>query len=80
MDFQLSDRQQYWQGRVREFIDAHCRPAIATYHEQDKSGDRWKVIPVVEELKAKAKAWQKANPDKVRGYYLARKARLSTHA
>ena len=56
MDFQLSDRQQYWQGRVKEFIDTHCRPAIATYHEQDKSGDRWKVIPVVEELKAKAKA------------------------
>src|SRR3546814_12711658 len=31
-------------------------PAIPTYHEQDAAGDRWKVIQVVEDLKAEAKA------------------------
>ena len=56
MEFDLSDRQKYWQGRVRDFINDHVRPAVPTYKEQDAQGDRWKVIPVVEELKAKAKA------------------------
>ncbi len=56
MDFDLSERQQFWQGRVRDFIETHVRGAVPTYKEQDATGDRWKVIPVVEELKAKAKA------------------------
>ena len=56
MDFDLTDRQRYWQERVRDFIAAKVRPAIATYQAQDAAGDRWKVIPVVEELKAEAKA------------------------
>ncbi len=56
MDFDLSERQQYWQGRVRDFIETHVRDAVPTYKEQDRQGDRWKVIPVVEELKTKAKA------------------------
>jgi acyl-CoA dehydrogenase len=56
MEFDLSDRQKHWQGRVRDFIEAHVRPAVPTYKAQDAAGDRWKVIPVVEELKAKAKA------------------------
>src|SRR3546814_10588373 len=56
MDFDLTDRQQHWQGRVREFVERKIRPAIPTYHEQDAAGDRWKVIQVVEDLKAEAKA------------------------
>src|SRR3546814_8654471 len=44
------------QGRVREFVERKIRPAIPTYHEQDAAGDRWKVIQVVEDLKAEAKA------------------------
>src|SRR3546814_2297839 len=31
------------------------RPAVPTYNEQDKAGDRWKVIQIVEDLKAEAK-------------------------
>jgi acyl-CoA dehydrogenase len=38
------------------FMDAHVYPAVETYDRQDEAGDRWKVIPVLEELKAKAKA------------------------
>ncbi len=56
MDFDLTDRQRHWQGRVRDFIAAKVRPAIATYHAQDAAGERWKVLPIVEELKAEARA------------------------
>lgn len=55
MDFEPTERQQYWVGRVRDFIEANVRPAVATYKAQDAEGDRWKVIQVVEDLKAKAK-------------------------
>lgn len=56
MDFHPTERQQYWRDQVRDFIAAKVRPAVATYAQQDAQGDRWKVIPVVEELKAQAKA------------------------
>ena len=35
----------YWRDRVRDFIERKVRPAVPTYKEQDKAGDRWKVIP-----------------------------------
>src|SRR3546814_9973896 len=56
MDFDLTERQKHWQGRVRDFIERKVRPAVPTYKEQDQAGDRWKVIPIVEELRAEAKA------------------------
>ena len=56
MDFDLTDRQTHWRDRVRGFIEQHIRPAVPTYHAQQNEGERWKVLPVVEELKAKAKA------------------------
>lgn len=56
MDFTMSDRQREWLDRVSAFMDKHVRPAVPTYKEQDAKGDRWKVIPVLEELKKKAKA------------------------
>ncbi len=56
MDFDLSDKQSYWQGRVKDFIDRKIRPAVPKYKEQDAAGDRWKVIPVIEDLKKEAKA------------------------
>ena len=56
MDFEPTERQQYWRNRVRDFIEAHIRPNIPTHHAQDAEGERWKVLPIIEELKAKAKA------------------------
>ncbi|MDB5501852.1 MAG: acyl-CoA dehydrogenase-like [Tardiphaga sp.] len=56
MDFNLSNRQREWLDRVSSFMDKHVRPAVPVYRQQDEAGERWKVIPVVEELKAKAKA------------------------
>ena len=56
MDFTLSNRQREWLDRVSSFMDKHVRPAVPVYKQQDAEGERWKVIPIVEELKAKAKA------------------------
>jgi len=58
MDFSMSERQTYWRNRVVEFMNAHVYPAIPVVNQQMKDfGDnRWQVIPVLEELKAKAKS------------------------
>ncbi|MBI5128346.1 MAG: acyl-CoA dehydrogenase family protein [Rhodopseudomonas palustris] len=56
MDFDLSDRQREWLERVTAFMNTHVRPAVPIYNKQDAEGERWKVIPILEELKAKAKA------------------------
>jgi acyl-CoA dehydrogenase len=56
MDFSMSDRQREWLDRVTSFMTKHVRPAVPTYKEQDAAGERWKVIPILEDLKRKAKA------------------------
>ncbi|PTD27999.1 acyl-CoA dehydrogenase family protein [Sphingomonas fennica] len=56
MDFTLSERETHWRDRVRDFIETHVRPRDPEYHEQQETGERWKVLPVIEEAKAKAKA------------------------
>jgi len=58
MDFTFSDRQKHWIDRVAAFMDAHIYPAVPAYEaEMSVTGaDRWKVIEVVEALKAKARA------------------------
>ncbi|AOW23928.1 acyl-CoA dehydrogenase [Sphingomonas melonis TY] len=56
MDFTLSERETYFRDRVRQFIDSEIRPRQAEHDAQEHEGDRWKVIPVIEECKAKAKA------------------------
>jgi alkylation response protein AidB-like acyl-CoA dehydrogenase len=56
MDFSVSERQKHWRDRIRAFMDAHVYPAVETYARQNAEGARWKVIPVLEELKAKARA------------------------
>ena len=56
MDFDPTERQVYWRDRVREFIEANVRPRQGDYKKQDAEGERWKVLQVVEEEKARAKA------------------------
>ena len=56
MDFTLSSRQKEWLDRVQSFMNKNVRPAVPIYKQQDAEGPRWKVIPILEELKAKAKA------------------------
>jgi acyl-CoA dehydrogenase len=56
MDFDYSPRQKELIGKVTAFMEQHVYPAVPTYEQQHEEGERWKVIPVLEELKAKAKA------------------------
>ena len=56
MNFEPSDTAKAWIGRVQLFMDEHITPAVPVYEAQQKEGGRWKVIEVVEQLKAKAKA------------------------
>jgi len=56
MVFELSERSQDMQARLSAFMDAHIYPQEAEYFRQVNAGDRWKVIPLVEELKQKARA------------------------
>ena len=56
MDFNMSDRQREWLNRVESFMHKHVRPAVPLYKRQDAEGERWKVIPILEELKKKARA------------------------
>src|SRR3954452_18484374 len=53
MDFTMSAKQQEWLERVRSFMTKHVRPAVPIYKQQDAEGSRWKVIPILEDLKAK---------------------------
>ncbi|MFL6830662.1 MAG: acyl-CoA dehydrogenase family protein [Sphingomicrobium sp.] len=56
MDFSLGNAETEWRDKVRAFIDSEVRPRTADYDAQQREGERWKVLPVVEELKAKARA------------------------
>ena len=56
MDFTLNERETFFRDRVKTFIDQNIRPRQGDYDAQSKSGERWKVIPVIEEMKEKARA------------------------
>ncbi|MFN3835943.1 MAG: acyl-CoA dehydrogenase family protein [Glycocaulis sp.] len=72
MDFEYSARCKDYLARVRAFMDEHVYPNEKTYHEQlaGFGTNRWQVLPVIEELKAKAKAeglWNLFHPDSKHG-------------
>lgn len=56
MDFELSARQRATLDRVKDFMAEHVYPAVPLYEAQQAEGERWKVIPVVEDLKARARS------------------------
>ncbi|HEY1632873.1 MAG TPA: acyl-CoA dehydrogenase family protein [Rhizomicrobium sp.] len=60
MDFDYSPRQKEWMKRVSDFMHAHIHPAEEVYSRQmteaREKGNPWIVVPVVEELKKKARA------------------------
>jgi alkylation response protein AidB-like acyl-CoA dehydrogenase len=56
MDFDLNDKQTYWRDRIRDHNKRFLRPRVADYYAEQAVGDRWKVLQVVEEEKARAKA------------------------
>ena len=51
MMFEYSDKSKALIERVRAFMDEHIYPNEARYEQEVAEGDRWKVLPVIEELK-----------------------------
>ncbi|MCW3836768.1 acyl-CoA dehydrogenase family protein [Sphingomonas canadensis] len=56
MDFTLNARETHFRDRVKHFIDTRIRPRDAEYRAAHESGDRWGVNPVLEAVKAEARA------------------------
>jgi acyl-CoA dehydrogenase len=60
MDFSFSPRTQQLQQRVSAFMAEHVYPDEARWHEEIQAataaGKRWTPVPVIEELKPKARA------------------------
>jgi alkylation response protein AidB-like acyl-CoA dehydrogenase len=56
MDFSFSGTDVAWRDRVRAFMDEEVRPRVSDYDSQQAEGERWKVLPVIEELKDRARA------------------------
>ena len=56
MDFTLNERETGFRDQVVEFIDRELKPRTPELFAQRREGDPWKVIPVIEEMKEKAKA------------------------
>ncbi len=56
MIFEYSDKTKGLVEKLRNFMDEHVVPNEARYEAEEAAGDRWKVLPVVEELKPIARA------------------------
>ena len=71
MDFDYSPKVKDLQKRVQQFMSDHVYPNENLYHEQvDSQSDRWQIPPIMEEMKAKAKAaglWNLFLPESGRG-------------
>ena len=70
MDFEYSDKTKQIRDAVDAFMREHIYPNEATMHAQLEDGDRWAPIPMLEELKGRAKEaglWNLFLPDSERG-------------
>lgn len=69
MNFEYSPKVQELRARVQAFMDEHVYPNEHRYHEEVEQ-DRWRPVPVIEELKPKARAaglWNLFLPESSRG-------------
>jgi acyl-CoA dehydrogenase len=56
MHFDFSDKVKDLQTRLSAFMDGHVYPNESLYHRHTVSPDRWQPVPIIEELKPKARA------------------------
>ncbi len=56
MHFAHSPRVQELQQQLTAFMDEYIYPNERLYHRQIAEGDRWQPVPIIEELKPKARA------------------------
>ena len=55
MDFEYSPRVKELQKRLNAFMDEHIYPNEPKYYAHVRSDKRWEAVPIIEELKPKAK-------------------------
>ena len=70
MDFQLSERARDLKERLEAFMEAHIYPNEAAAEAQIAEGDRWLPLPIVEDLKSRARSaglWNLFFPDPEHG-------------
>ncbi len=70
MNFDYTDKVKELRKRLMKFMDDHVYPNEQTYLDQRDSGDRWKVIRIIEDLKPKAREaglWNMFLPHSDRG-------------
>src|ERR1043165_2428014 len=56
LGFHVSPRAQEIYQKLQAFMQAHVYPNERRFYEQIEAGERWRPVPVLEELKAQAKA------------------------
>ncbi|HEV3060861.1 MAG TPA: acyl-CoA dehydrogenase family protein [Vicinamibacterales bacterium] len=56
MHFDHSAKAMDLQRRLVSFMDEHIYPNEATFRRQIREGDRWQPVPIVEDLKTRARA------------------------
>src|SRR5437868_4799000 len=56
MDFDYSAKSIELQRRLSAFMDMHVYPNEKAYSDEIDSGDRWQPLPLIEDLKTKARA------------------------
>jgi acyl-CoA dehydrogenase len=56
MDFDFSPKVKDLQKRVTAFMEEHIYPNESKYEEHCEGPDRWQPVPIIEELKPKARA------------------------
>lgn len=76
MNFDYSDKTKQLIEQVENFMDTHVYPAEPVYQQQmnDFGTERWQVVPILEELKAKAKEaglWNLFLPESELGFGLS---------
>jgi acyl-CoA dehydrogenase len=68
--FELSSRAKELRKQLLQFMDEHIYPNENAYYPEDDSADRWKISPILEQLKQRAKAaglWNLFLPDSKHG-------------
>lgn len=74
MNFNPSPRVVELRARLEAFMAAHVYPNEARYAQEVATGDRWAAVPLIDELKAKARAeglWNLFLPESDRGARLS---------
>ncbi len=56
MDFEYSDKVKELQQRLSAFMDEYIYPNERVFRQQIDEGDRWQPVPIIEDLKEKARA------------------------